>query len=261
MDSRKSKKTVLVCGASEGIGRAAALRFAEAGWNVIALARNAEKLNQLLPLLNTAQAQEHHVWVQDLSELNDLHEMAQKMAQKYSIDCVVNNSGGPKGGPLLEANAEALIAAFSQHILAAQILAQAFVPKMQQKKFGRIINVISTSVKTPLANLGVSNTIRGAMASWAKTLANELGANGITVNSVLPGYTSTGRLDALLEADMKRSEQSRPEVEARWQASIPAKRFASASEIAEAIVFLASEAAGYINGVALPVDGGRTPSL
>ncbi len=177
------------------------------------------------------------------------------------VDVLICNSGGPNPGPLLAAETEALDAAFTQHVLANLLLVQAFVPHMRAKKFGRIINIISTSVKIPLPNLGVSNTVRGAVASWAKTLAGELGPHGITVNNILPGYTSTQRLEQILVNNVQKTGQSREEVEKGFLKDVPVGRFAEAQELAYACVFLASPMAGYINGINLPVDGGRTGCL
>ncbi|MFC6980539.1 SDR family oxidoreductase [Microbulbifer taiwanensis] len=142
-----------------------------------------------------------------------------------------------------------------------QTLVQALLPGMQKAAYGRVINIISTSVKQPLQGLGVSNTVRGAVASWAKTLASELGQFNITVNNVLPGATNTVRLEAILENKMKKLDKSRAEIEAMEKASIPLRRFGEAAEIASAVAFLASPAASYINGINLPVDGGRTGCL
>jgi 3-oxoacyl-[acyl-carrier protein] reductase len=141
------------------------------------------------------------------------------------------------------------------------VLLQAVLPGMKASGYGRIVNVISTSVKEPIRNLGVSNTIRGATASWAKTLAGELGAFGITVNNVLPGYTQTQRLEQILNDRTKATGKSSAEIEQAMLATVPVGRFAKPAEIAAAIAFLASPAAAYINGINVPVDGGRMQSL
>jgi 3-oxoacyl-[acyl-carrier protein] reductase len=174
---------------------------------------------------------------------------------------LVNNTGGPPGGTALEATPEQYEQAFNNHVLCNQLLVQAVVPHMERQKYGRIINIISTSVKQPIAGLGVSNTIRAAVANWAKTLAAELGPRGITVNNVLPGMTDTARLRWLIGARAEKTGESVEAVEKIMKAEIPLRRFATASEIAAAVAFLACPAASYINGINIPVDGGRTLSL
>lgn len=245
-------KRALICGASQGIGAQTATALAKAGAQVVLLARSAEKLQAL---------QKHiggEVVVADLAQPEAL---AKKLEALDPVHILVNNAGGPKAGPILEAEPVEFEAAFRTHILSAQRLVKWALPKMRADQYGRVINVISTSVKVPIANLGVSNTIRAAMANWAKTLSNELGPLGITVNNVLPGYTQTERLVQLAKATSEKTGKSIQDIEREWLSSIPLKRFAEPSETAAAIVFLASPLASYISGVNLPVDGGRTPSL
>ncbi len=201
----------------------------------------------------------HRPVVCDVSDLNQVRSSIDRIGR--DVDILVCNSGGPSPGPLLNAETSALEEAFSQHVLANLIFVQAFVPHMKARGFGRIINIISTSVKIPLPGLGVSNTVRGAVASWAKTLANELGPHGITVNNILPGYTKTQRLEQIINNTMQKSGRTREEVEQGFLKDVPASRFAEAQELAYACVFLASRGAAYINGINLPVDGGRTGCL
>lgn len=254
-----SGKTALVCGASQGIGQATAIKMAAMGAKVIVLARTEEKLQALLPKLRG----EGHDYI--AIDLNDRKNLATKLEEKITqvngIDILICNSGGPKAGPLAEASEEEFLAGFSNHILANALMVKAVIPSMKKSGYGRIINVISTSVKVPIANLGVSNTIRGAVASWAKTLSMELGAFGITVNNVLPGYTNTPRLEALIKAAATRQSTSEDDVIKQWKAKVPAARFAESEEVANAVTFLASPAASYVNGINLPVDGGRTGAL
>lgn len=248
----------LVCGASQGIGRETALQMAQAGAQVIAVARNQNKLESLIESLP---GEGHGYLAMDLSHSDKIPGLLKPELQKGPITILVCNAGGPKGGALADAEAEAFLGGFQTHVLANQSLVQALLPGMKSKEYGRVINIISTSVKIPIPNLGVSNTIRGAVASWAKTLANELGGFGITVNNVLPGFTNTERLTTLIAAAGKRLNKSEDEVIALWKNSVPVGRFANPEETAQAITFLASPMASYINGINLPVDGGRTGTL
>lgn len=255
-------KTALICGASEGIGRASAFALAEQGANIILLARRGKTLDEVrasLPCIHSEQ--NHHYMMADVSDSAGLKHKLDEMLKAFSIDILVNNTAGPAGGPAHSATPEQYLAVFQQHLIANQILLNAVLPHMKAKSWGRIINIISTSVKEPIVNLGVSNTIRGAVAAWAKTLATELGPFGITVNNVLPGYTKTQRLEQILQERSAATAKSQEEIAATMLSTVPAGRFADASEIAAAVAFLASLAAAYINGINLPVDGGRTRSL
>jgi len=262
MDLNLSGRHALVCGASQGIGRAAAHELAALGADVTLLARSAPALEQVIASLpRVSENQRHGHVVADMSEHASLRAQVEAVANGSAVHILINNTGGPPGGPAHEASLEAFQLAFNQHLAAAQVIVQAILPGMQGAGYGRIVNVISTSVKEPIRNLGVSNTIRGAVASWAKTLATELGPYGITVNNVLPGYTRTQRLEQILAERVAATGESIDVVAQRMLVSVPMQRFAEANEIAAAIAFLASPAAGYINGINLPVDGGRTQSL
>lgn len=252
-------KKALVCGASKGIGRSVAKALAFSGADVIAVGRTESLLQQLKTEVPSGRLQ---AWAQDLSDHASLKANLNAQLERLGeIHIVINNTAGPKGGPLVEADVSELTAAFAGHVGTAHLLMQALVPGMKRAKYGRIINIISTSVKVPLPNLGVSNTVRGAMANWAKTLAMELGPFGITVNNVLPGFTATDRLESLKAATAEREKKTAADIEAQWLKTIPAGRFASPDETAQAVLFLASANAAYINGINLPVDGGRTGSL
>ncbi len=251
-------KHALVCGASQGIGQACARALARSGARVTLLARQLDGLERTLASLEGSK-EAHRAVSCDMSETEQVKSAIQSIGPE--VDILVCNSGGPAPGPLHLADTGALELAFRQHVLAQTLLAQAFIPHMREKNFGRIINIVSTSVKIPLPNLGVSNTVRGAVASWAKTLANELGPHGITVNNILPGYTKTQRLEQIIHNAMQKTGKSRPEVEQSYLADVPARRFAEATEIAAACLFLATDSAAYINGINLPVDGGRTGCL
>ncbi|MEO8459687.1 MAG: SDR family oxidoreductase [Dokdonella sp.] len=252
----------LVCGGSQGIGRASALELAALGADVTVLARSPASLQSVVAELPRVHSAQRHGFIAvDMSDHVTLRTKVEATASAHPIEILLNNSGGPPGGPAHTATSEAFLAAFQQHLIAAQVLLQAVLPGMRTSAWGRIVNIISTSVKEPIRNLGVSNTVRGAVASWAKTLASELGGLGITVNNVLPGYTKTQRLEQILADRSKATGKSTDEVAGAMLASVPAARFAEAHEIASVVAFLCSPAAAYINGINVPVDGGRTLSL
>ena len=258
MNLALKNKSALVCGSTQGIGKAAAMLLAEEGANVTLIARNEDKLKSVLATLpNDNQC--HGYLVADFSKPHELKKVLEDSNLQFHI--LVNNTGGPAGGPIFNAKIEEFENAFTQHLKCNHILAQRVVPYMKTQCFGRIINVISTSVKQPLDGLGVSNTIRGAVASWSKTLANELGEFGVTVNNVLPGATNTERLNEIVKNKAAKTGKSFEEVAQTMKNASPAKRFAQPEEVANAIVFLASERASFINGINVPVDGGRTKSL
>jgi 3-oxoacyl-[acyl-carrier protein] reductase len=254
-------KNALVGGSSAGIGRATAIELALLGASVTLSARTESTLQDTLRLLDTSKGQQHHYIVADYNDPTALQAQVQAVLHTRPIHILVNNTGGPPGGPIIGAEAAAFLLAYQQHLVCNHLLAQAVLPGMQAAGFGRIINIISTSVKEPLEGLGVSNTTRWAVAAWAKTWANEVAAHGITVNNVLPGYTRTGRLNDLIGKQATTKNLSAEAVEQLWQTHTPARRFAEPEEVAAAVAFLASPAASYINGVNLPVDGGRTKSL
>lgn len=259
MELNIQNKNALVCGSTQGIGKATAILLAEEGANVTLLARNEEKLKAVLSELKNNGIQKHHYLIADFSKPEELKQVLENSDLEFHI--LINNTGGPKSGDLLSATSTELINAFQMHIICNQILVQAVVPFMKNEKFGRIINVISTSVKEPIPGLGVSNTIRNAVGNWSKTLASELAEFQITVNNVLPGFTNTARLDQIIKVKAQKSNITEAEMEQIMKNYVPAKRFAKPEETAAAIAFLASEQASYINGINLPVDGGRTKSL
>lgn len=262
MKSELAGRQALVCGASQGIGRAAAIALAERGASVWVLARQVEALDALVRSLPKVHAEQAHAYIAaDIADHDTLLRKVQAAANARTIEILVNNTAGPAPGSLQEATSAQFLDTFQRHLLANHALALALLPGMKAQGFGRIVNVISTSVKEPIRNLGVSNTIRGAVASWAKTLAAEVGMHGITVNNVLPGFTRTQRLEQIIAERMAATGQPRDAIERGMLASVPAQRFAEPAEIAAAIAFLASPAAGYVNGINLPVDGGRTQSL
>jgi 3-oxoacyl-[acyl-carrier protein] reductase len=255
--SLKGKRAV-VCGASQGIGRAAAIELANRGADVTVLARDLEALEKLCSLLP---AGAHHALPADFADNEAVRTAAVHLATASPVHSLVNNTGGPPGGPIIEAAPEAFLAAFRAHLVNNQILAQALLPRMREAGYGRIINIVSTSVREPIAGLGVSNTVRAAVAGWAKTLASEVARFGITVNNVLPGYTKTQRLESIIAARAKAAGKDASEITRDMTAQVPAGRFADAWEVAAAIGFLASPAAAYVTGVSLPVDGGRIAAI
>ena len=261
MDTNLKGKNALVCGSSKGIGLAAAIELASLGANITLVSRSASIMASLTRQLDTQKGQHHDFLAADFSDPDDLKRKITGLVATKAIHILVNNTGGPPAGPITEASEEAFLDAYKKHLICNHLLAKAVLPKMQKEGYGRIINVISTSVKAPLSGLGVSNTVRAAVANWAKTLANEVGSFGITVNNVLPGATDTGRLKEIIVNKAAKSNQSEAEVKAKMEGQIPLGRFAEPSEIGAAIAFLASPAASYITGVALAVDGGRLKNM
>lgn len=251
----------VVCGSTQGIGLAIAHALAGLGATCILLARNADKLRQAASTLPHTHGQRHHYEVADFSDLDAVGRAINRIIETYTVEILVNNTGGPQPEPLEEASIATFEHAFRQHVLCNQQLVNAVLPAMKAKRYGRIINIISTSVKTPLPNLGVSNTIRGAVASWAKTLANEVGKYGITVNNILPGSTHTARLMQLLERAAAHQNKSLTGVMEEMEKSIPLGRIGRPEEIAQVAAFLASPAASYVTGTSIRVDGGKTPAI
>ena len=260
MNLNLNNKNALVCGSTAGIGKATAMALANEGANVTLIARNEEKLKQVLSELSSNGT--NNYIVADFSNPEELKaKVSEYIKTNNGFHILVNNTGGPKGGPVFSADLDEFESAFTQHLKCNHVLAQTVVPFMKTEGYGRIINVISTSVKQPLDGLGVSNTIRGAVANWSKTLANELGGFGITVNNVLPGATGTERLTEIIKNKSAKTGNTEEEAANAMKNAVPARRFAKPEELADAITFLASERASYINGINLPVDGGRTKSL
>lgn len=260
MNLNLKNKNALVCGSTAGIGKATAIALAQEGVNVTLVARNREKLKELFAELPNSE--NHSYIVADFSKPRDLQEQVIKFIEKdHGFHILVNNTGGPRSGDILNASLEEFDNAFTLHLKCNHVLAQAVIPFMKNEGYGRIVNIISTSVKEPIPGLGVSNTIRGAVGNWSKTLSVELGPFGITVNNILPGFTETERLNDIIKIKAVGTETSIEEMTEIMKNYSPAKRFAKPEETANAIVFLASEAAAYITGINLPVDGGRTKSL
>ncbi|MDO5971641.1 SDR family oxidoreductase [Flavivirga aquimarina] len=260
MNLNLNNKNALVCGSTQGIGKATAIALAQEGVNVTLVARNRDKLKAVLNEL--PEHGNHSFIVADFSDPRDLQEKTIKFInENHGFHILINNTGGPRSGHILTASLEEFDNAFIQHLKCNHVLAQATIPFMKEEGFGRIINIISTSVKEPIPGLGVSNTIRGAVGNWSKTLSNEVASFGITINNVLPGFTETERLTEIIEIKAKGAAVSVEEMTKIMKTHTPIKRFAKPEETANVITFLASEAASYVNGINVPVDGGRTKSL
>ena len=259
-DNALAGKTALICGASRGIGAATARIMAKAGANVILASRSENQLNTLLSEISSLGEGVHQILVLDLEDTDSLEGRIQPILDQGPIHILVNNAGGPPGGPLLDASVEELAQPFTRHLHAAHTLVKLLTPGMINADYGRIIQIVSTSVREPIPNLGVSNTLRGAMASWAKSLSRELHPS-ITINNVLPGFTDTERLGSLAQSIHERTGKSIEAIHDGWMSQVPIERLIDPLETASVIAFLASPAAGAIRGVSLPVDGGRLRSI
>jgi 3-oxoacyl-[acyl-carrier protein] reductase len=262
MDLNLKGKRAYVCGSTQGIGKSVAIELANLGASVTLIARNEASLVEVRNMLFKTSGQSHDYIVADFDNPSGLKvSLENYLSKNKEAHILINNTGGPAGGKAIDANVEEYIQAFSNHLLCNQIITQALVPFMKEAHYGRIINIISTSVKAPIPGLGVSNTIRGAVANWAKTLSLELGSFGITVNNVLPGATTTQRLDSIITNKSVKERKEKEAIEEEMKKEIPAGRFAGPEEVAYAVAFLATPSASYINGINIPVDGGRTPNL
>ena len=261
MNISLKNKRALVCGSTIGIGKAVAIELASLGAEVTLLARNELRLSETLKELPRNNDQQHAILLADHSDPVQFADVVNFYLRSVTVNILVNNTGGPPAGPVSYAKTDEFTKAFNAHLICNHILATACIDGMRKSGYGRIINIISTSVKQPISGLGVSNTIRAAVANWAKTLAGELGQYGITVNNVLPGATATQRLSEIVENKSKSSGRKVEEIRAEMLHEIPMARFGTPEEIAAGVAFLASPAAAYINGINLPVDGGRTACL
>jgi len=254
-------KSAIICGSTQGIGFAIAEELALLGANCTLMARNEEGLKAAVPHLDIALRQQHGYLVADFSKPEDVRSVIEKHVKDHSVHILINNTGGPPQGAIVDATEDAFLNAFNQHLICNHILAKAVIPSMKKEHYGRIINIISISVKIPLKSLGVSNTIRWAVASWSKTMANELGQFNITVNNILPGYTKTQRIESMIAGTATKLKIEKEEVQKEMEKDIPMKRFAEPEEIAAVAAFIASPAASYVNGASIVVDGGKTGAI
>ncbi len=261
MNLSLENKTAIICGSTQGIGLACAIELASLGANCVLIARNEVSLQEAIEKLDTSKEQQHKYLVADFSKPLQLKPAIENFMEQNIVHILINNTGGPPAGAIIDAIEDDFLNAFNQHLICNHILTKAVVPSMKEAGYGRLINIISTSVKIPLNNLGVSNTIRGAVASWAKTMANELGQFNITVNNILPGTIQTQRLESLIKTTASKHNVEVKHAEHKMQQEVPMKRFGDASELAAVAAFLASPAASYVNGVSIPVDGERTGSI
>lgn len=255
-------KRALIGGATAGMGLASAILMSELGAELCLIARDEEKLIDAVKLLNTERNQKHDYLVADYTDTTEVKDQVENYLKNHpAFHILINNTGGPKGGPIAQALTNEFILAFKMHLVNNQNLVQLLLKGMIEYGYGRVINIISTSVKEPIPGLGVSNTTRGAVASWAKTMANELGKHNITVNNILPGFINTGRLQSIVKSRAEKGNLSEEEVSQNMKSIVPLGRFADPKEVASAVAFLASPAASYISGVSLAVDGGRIKGL
>lgn len=254
-------KNALICGSTQGIGLAIAKELALLGANCVLMARNESSLQRAVKELDDTLRQKHHYLVADFGNTEAVKETIRSFAQENIIHILINNTGGPPAGKITDAMDSDFLSALNLHLINNHNITTALLEGMKKAAYGRVINIVSTSVKIPLPNLGVSNTTRAAVAGWAKTLANETAPFGITVNNVLPGATATIRLSSIIENKSKRTDVPLESVEAQMLHEIPMGRFGQAEEIAAMAAFLATPAASYITGQSICVDGGRTGSI
>lgn len=250
-------KNALVCGASKGIGRATSLMLARAGANVVVCARSSDKLDDLLEEMYGSG---HSKLILDLEDTSALEIKINRLIKNQNIHILVNNAGGPPGGPLLSNSINDFDAPFKRHLHAAHTITKILAPIMESEGYGRIVNIISTSVREPIDNIGLSNTLRGAMGSWAKSLSREL-SPCITINNILPGFTDTDRLGSLAKSISDRTGNSIESVQDKWMDSVPIQRLIDPLETGAAVTWLCLPSSGSIRGISLAVDGGRMRSI
>ncbi len=261
MDLGLSGKVALVCGASRGIGFAAAEEFAREGAQVVICARDRASLDAAVARLAPIGALVVPI-VADLSTEAGIAAAVGQTQERFArVDVLVTNTGGPPTGSATGHDWAAWERASDLLLRSAVEMTRAFVPGMRERRWGRVIGITSLAVKQPVTGLVLSNSLRAAVTGYFRTLAEEIAADGVTANTVLPGYTETERLEALADATMKRTGRTRDAVYDDWREQTPARRLGAPAEVAAMIAFLASERAGFVTGQAILVDGGAVNSL
>jgi 3-oxoacyl-[acyl-carrier protein] reductase len=254
-------KNALVGGSTQGLGKAIAMQLAECGATVTLMARNEEKLRNSVNDLKAASGQKHGYLVVDFKNLEEVKVKVRNFLSHNPVDILVNNTNGPEPGNALEMHPEDYQKAFDLLFQTVCFTTLEALPYMQNNNFGRIINVSSTSVKEPIRTLVLSNSIRSAVVSWAKTLSFEVAKYNITVNSILTGNFDTERMRNIISHQAAEKSMPADEVHAMRVGSIPAKRFGKPEEYGFLAAFLASDYASYITGASIPIDGGLMKSV
>ncbi|MCK5051215.1 MAG: SDR family oxidoreductase [Candidatus Cloacimonetes bacterium] len=262
MDLRIEGKVALVTAASKGLGKAVATQLASEGANVIICSRNLESLQKAKSEITKKTNTVVSVIACDVTNEKQVKQMIDSIIDEFgTIDILVTNAGGPPAGGFSDFNVEDYRKAVELNLLSTVSLCQKVVPLMQKQKWGRIVMMTSVSVKQPIANLILSNTARTGVIGFMKSLSNEVAKDGITVNSICPGYTKTQRIENLAEAFTNSRKGTIEDFYKKLEAEIPMKRIGSPEEFAQSVAFLVSEGAGYITGVSLKVDGGFAKGL
>ncbi len=254
-------KNALVGGSSKGVGEAIARQLAASGANVTLMARNETKMKRLITEFDSEQGQKHNYLVVDFSSFEAFKQRISKFFQENTIDILVNNTQGPEAGGALEKNVEDYQQAFDLLFKSVVFTTELALKNMIKNQWGRIINVASISVKEPLSYLALSNSIRAAVVTWAKSLSIDVAKNGITINNVLTGYFDTDRITQLNAKKAKKLGVSESEVRSNMENQVPAQRIGNPYEYGFLVAFLASEKSAYITGTNIPIDGGLLKSL
>ena len=254
-------KSALIGGSSGGIGKAVAQQLANSGASVTLMSRSEDKLKAIVADLPVDQGQMHQYLVVDFSNFSGYQKLITTYFEKNDVDILVNNTQGPASGNALDKKVPDYQEAFDLLFKTTVFTTEMALKNMVKNKWGRIINIASVSVKEPLSYLALSNTIRAAVVTWAKSLATDVGEHCITVNSILTGYFDTDRIKQLNAKKAERLEISEHDVRADMESKVPVKRIGNPKEYGYLVAFLASEKASYITGTQIPIDGGLLKSL